>query len=168
GGAVVDVARTDGTETAPHWLDASHLTLQRVSADLKAREIVLADAATGEARILSRDEDPLFWSMEFLGAEPVPSPDGRFVAFLSDRDGWDHLYLVPSAGGEPRQVTRGAFEVSRPAWSPDGRRIAFDTNEGSNPGARQIVVAEIRDGAAPARPETVAARRRPHLGARRA
>ena len=165
GGAVVDVARTDGTETAPRWLDPSRLTLQRVSADLKAREVVVADAATGAARVLSRDEDPLFWSMEFLGAEPVPSPDGRFVAFLSDRDGWDHLYLVPSAGGEPRQVTRGAFEVSRPAWSPDGRRIAFDTNEGSNPGARQIVMAEIGDGAGPARLETVTAGRGTNVGA---
>jgi len=151
GGAVVSVARSDGTETAPRWLDASRLTLQRVSADLKAREVVVADATTGEARVLHRDEDPLFWSMEFLGAEPVPSPDGRLVAFLSDRDGWDHLYVVPAAGGEPRQVTRGAFEASRPAWSPDSRRIAFDANEGDNPGARQLVIAEIGDGAAPAR-----------------
>ena len=99
GGAVVDVARSEGTETAPRWLDASRLTLQRVSADLKTREIVLADATSGEARVLHRDKDPLFWSMEFLGAEPVPSPDGRLVAFLSDRDGWDHLYVVPAAGG---------------------------------------------------------------------
>jgi dipeptidyl aminopeptidase/acylaminoacyl peptidase len=165
GGAVVDVARTDGTETVPRWLDGSRLTLQRVSADLKAREVVVADATTGAARVLARDEDPLFWSMEFLGAEPVPSPDGRFVAFLSDRDGWDHLYLVPSAGGEPRQVTRGAFEVSRPAWSPDGRRIAFDTNEGDNPGARQLVVAEIGDGAVPARLETMTAGRGTNVGA---
>jgi dipeptidyl aminopeptidase/acylaminoacyl peptidase len=126
--------------------------------------VVVADATTGAARVLARDEDPLFWSMEFLGAEPVPSPDGRFIAFLSDRDGWDHLYLVPSAGGEPRQLTRGAFEVSRPAWSPDGRRIAFDTNEGDNPGARQLVVAEIGDGVGPARLETITAGRGTNVG----
>lgn len=163
GGAVVEAARTDGTETAPRWLDASRLTLQRVSADLKAREIVVADATTGDGRVLHRDEDPLFWSMEFLGAEPVPSPDGRLVAFLSDRDGWDHLYVVPAAGGEaPRQVSRGAFEVSRPAWSPDSRRIAFDTNEGDNPGARQLVVAEVGDSI---RLETITSGRGTNVGA---
>jgi dipeptidyl aminopeptidase/acylaminoacyl peptidase len=165
GGAVVDVARSEGTETAPRWLDRDRLTLQRVSADLKAREVVLADARTGEARVLHRDEDTRFWSMEFLGAEPVPSPDGRLVAFLSDRDGWDHLYVVAAGGGEPRQVTHGPFEVSRPAWSPDGRRIAFDTNEGDNPGARRLVVAEIGDAPGPARSETVTTGRGTNVGA---
>ncbi|PYQ08873.1 MAG: hypothetical protein DMF82_00615, partial [Acidobacteria bacterium] len=165
GGTVVNVARSEGTETAPRWLDASRLTLQRVRADLKSREIVLADAASGEARVLHRDEDPLFWSMEFLGAEPVPSPDGRLVAFLSDRDGWDHLYVVPAAGGEARQITRGSFEASRPAWSPDGRRIAFDTNEGANPGARQLVIAEIGDGLGPARLQAVTSGRGTNVGA---
>jgi dipeptidyl aminopeptidase/acylaminoacyl peptidase len=165
GGAVVDVARRDGTESAPRWLDGSRLTLQRVSADLKAREIVVADATTGEGRVLHRDEDPLFWSMEFLGAEPVPSPDGRLVAFLSDRDGWDQLYVVPAAGGEPRQVTRGAFEVSRPAWSPDSRRIVFDTNQGDNPGARQLVVAELGDDPGQTRLDTVTSGRGTNVGA---
>jgi dipeptidyl aminopeptidase/acylaminoacyl peptidase len=151
GGPVVAVARGDGTETAPRWLDAGHVTLQRVSADLKTREVVAADAATGEGRVLARDADPKFWSLEFLGAEPVPSPDGRRVAFISDRDGWDHLYVVPAAGGDAVAVTRGAFEASRPSWSPDGRRLAFDTNQGENPGVRQLVVADLGDdaGAAP-------------------
>jgi len=143
GGPVIALARTGGTETAPRWADASHVVLQRVSADLKSREIVLADATTGEGRVLFRDDDREFWSLEFLGAEPLPSPDGRLVAFISDRDGWDHLYVVPTAGGEARPLTHGAYEVSRPAWSPDGKRIAFDTNEGANPGARQLVVADV-------------------------
>lgn len=36
-----------------------------------------------------------------------------------------HLYLVPIAGGVPRQLTSGALSQSSPAWSPDGRTIAF-------------------------------------------
>jgi dipeptidyl aminopeptidase/acylaminoacyl peptidase len=152
GGPVVEVARTDGTETTPRWLDASRLTLQRVSRDLKTREVVVAEAATGESRVLHRDEDPRFWSMEYLGAEPLPSPDGRLIAFLGDRDGWDHLYVVAAGGGEPRQVTRGSFEVGRPAWSPDGRQIAFDANEGDNPGARRLVVAAVGAGSGAAEP----------------
>jgi dipeptidyl aminopeptidase/acylaminoacyl peptidase len=147
GGAVVSVAHGDGWHTAPRFVDAGRLTLQRVSADLKTREVLLADAATGACRVLFKDEDAKFWSLEFLGAEPVPSPDGRQLAFVSDRDGFDHLYVVAATGGEARQITSGRFEVSGLAWSPDGRRIAFDANRGPNPGARELVVAEL--GAAP-------------------
>jgi dipeptidyl aminopeptidase/acylaminoacyl peptidase len=143
GGAVVSVAHGDGVHSSPRFLDAGRLTLQRVSADLKTREVLLADAATGACRVLFTDQDPRFWSLEFLGAEPVPSPDGRRVAFVSDRDGFDHLYVVDATGGEARQLTRGRFEVAGLAWSPDGRRIAFDANRGSNPGARELVLAEL-------------------------
>ena len=143
GGPVVAVARSEGTETAPRWADAARIVLQRVSPDLKAREVVIADAATGAGRVLFRDEDPKFWSLEFLGAEPVPSPDGRLVAFLSDRDGWDHVYVVPSAGGEARALTRGTLEASGFAWSPDGLRIAVDVNNAEAPGSRQLVMVDV-------------------------
>jgi dipeptidyl aminopeptidase/acylaminoacyl peptidase len=140
---VVKLAHGDGWHTAPRFLDHARLTLQRVSADLKTREVLLAEAGSGACRVLFEDRDAKFWSLEFLGAEPVPSPDGRQVAFVSDRDGFDHLYVVDAAGGDARQITRGRFEVSNPAWAPGALRIAFDANRGANPGARELVVAEL-------------------------
>jgi len=44
------------------------------------------------------------------------------------------------------QITKGQFEAWRPSWSPDATRIAFDSNEGSNPGNRQVRVATLRPG----------------------
>jgi dipeptidyl aminopeptidase/acylaminoacyl peptidase len=143
GGPAQRLAEGEGLENSPGWLDAQRVVLQRETRDLKTRELAVADVRSGEFKVIFRESDPKWWSLTYLGAEPVPAPDGRQVAIISDADGWDHLYLVPAAGGPPLQVTRGRYEVSRPAWSPDGRRIAFDTNEGPNPGARRLVVAEL-------------------------
>src|SRR5258707_8589626 len=63
--------------------------------------------------------------------------------FVSARDGWDHIYVMPAAGGEPVQITKGKFEAWRPQWSPDGTRIAFDANSEGNYGNRQLYVATI-------------------------
>ena len=77
------------------------------------------------------------------GFDPAWSPDGKQIVF-SDREGQDpysrnvpaHLWLVPAAGGEVRQLTRQGDAV-QPRWSPNGRRIAYwGLKEGS--GQRDI------------------------------
>ena len=59
---------------------------------------------------------------------PRWSPDGRRLAFLSDRDGApdvDQVWLFDRAGGEPERITHLPGGVSDLAWSPDGRRLAL-------------------------------------------
>jgi Tol biopolymer transport system component len=54
------------------------------------------------------------------------SPDGRFIAFISDRVRRNGIFVLPVAEpGEAREVTRDAGEIVDIAWSPDGRRIAY-------------------------------------------
>jgi dipeptidyl aminopeptidase/acylaminoacyl peptidase len=57
---------------------------------------------------------------------PRWSPDGRHLAFTSNRDGdTAQLYVVPVAGGEARKLTDSKADVAQPVWSPDGAAIAF-------------------------------------------
>jgi len=53
------------------------------------------------------------------------SPDGRFVAFTSDRGEHSQLYVLPVGGGEARRVTDVEEGVQQIRWAPDGERIAF-------------------------------------------
>jgi dipeptidyl aminopeptidase/acylaminoacyl peptidase len=71
-----------------------------------------------------------FTSGERRDASPRWSPDGRWLAFVSNRDGEEkkahgELYVLPANGGEPRRLTHGKEGVESIAWSPDSRRIAF-------------------------------------------
>jgi dipeptidyl aminopeptidase/acylaminoacyl peptidase len=58
---------------------------------------------------------------------PVWSPDGRQIAFLSEaaKKGQRQMYVVPAAGGTARQLTNVAFDLSDLSWSPDGKQIGF-------------------------------------------
>ena len=68
---------------------------------------------------------------------PSWSPDGKRIAFVSDRDGhpdritgWHtpEIYVMNADGSNPQNLTNNPAEDTSPSWSPDGKRIAFDSN----------------------------------------
>jgi len=72
------------------------------------------------------------------------SPDGRWLAFDSDRGGPQAIYLMPSAGGEPERLSPGLSDEFMPSWSPDGREIAY---YGFRGGRRRLFVIRAIGGA---------------------
>ncbi len=53
------------------------------------------------------------------------SPDGRKLAFLSDREEFQQIYLIPGDGGEAIRLTDGKRSIKDFEFSPDGKQIAF-------------------------------------------
>src|SRR5271163_420570 len=59
---------------------------------------------------------------------PTWSPDGKQIAFVSNMSGRNNLWLVPSDGGWPVQLTVSDERQTSPAWSPDGKWIAYTSD----------------------------------------
>ncbi|MGS0695806.1 amidohydrolase family protein [Shewanella sp. 0m-4] len=72
--------------------------------------------AGGEATPLA---EGIAWQMQ-----PVYSPDGKYIAFTSDEDGGDNIWIMEADGSNPRPVTKETFRLlNSPAWSPDGQYL---------------------------------------------
>jgi Tol biopolymer transport system component len=71
----------------------------------------------------------LFISSTRDDSSPQFSPDGKRIAFVSDRSGNAEIWVCGSDGSNALQITSfGGPDVTTPRWSPDGERIAFDSN----------------------------------------
>jgi dipeptidyl aminopeptidase/acylaminoacyl peptidase len=80
-------------------------------------EIWIANTATSEQFQLTNAKKS--------SSAPQWSPDGKRLAFISDRSDKRQLYVISPTGGEAMQITNVETGVGGFNWSPDGRRIAF-------------------------------------------
>lgn len=101
----------DGTQVAytireTNWNDNAYET-----------EVWMADAATGQARQLTNALKS--------STQPAFAPDGKSLAFISDRDGKRQLYRIALQGGEADKLTSTDEGINAFAWSPSGSEIAF-------------------------------------------
>ena len=60
-----------------------------------------------------------------LDVSPAPSPDGRRLAFVSDRGGSPQVYVKTLGDAEEIRISQGSGYATSPSWSPTGNRIAF-------------------------------------------
>lgn len=79
-------------------------------------DIYRIPAGGGKATLL---RGGIGWQMQ-----PVYSPDGRYIAFTSDEDGGDNIWVMDADGSNARAVTEETFRLlNSPAWSPDSNYL---------------------------------------------
>ncbi len=94
-------------ETASRWIttNGGKLYFNRTSRDLKRIDIVEADSATGDSRVVIAER-----SNTYIEIQPLRFLDGgRQLIHWSERDGWGHYYLYNTDGTLVRQITSGEF-----------------------------------------------------------
>src|SRR5207245_6606320 len=60
---------------------------------------------------------------------PVWSPDGKRIAFQTNRDGPYHIYVMDADGGNVSQLTNRDSVDRDPPWRPDGKLLAVDSGD---------------------------------------
>ncbi len=77
---------------------------------------------------------------------PRLSPDGRWVAFTSDRFGNTDVFLIPATGGEPRQLTLATTPETVLNWTPDGKGVIVATNQSVSPWRSPLHIVPVDGG----------------------
>ncbi len=93
------------------------------------RDLWIADTTTGEGHQLTASKKS--------STNAAWSPDGKWIAFLSDRpgqisgtpEGKKQIYMIAADGGEARQITKVETGVNIFAWSPDSKQMAFTADD---------------------------------------
>src|SRR5260370_16067220 len=65
-------------------------------------------------------------------AYPRFSPDGKWIAFSSDRNGNLDVFIIPSGGGTAQQLTFHSADDTVLGWTPDGRGVLFSSQRGED------------------------------------
>jgi dipeptidyl aminopeptidase/acylaminoacyl peptidase len=129
------------------WAVGPVLVHQEFSPDHKTREIV-ETTVTGTSHTVWKDYDPAWWSPAD-GARTITSPDGKSIAFVSDRSGWAHVYVIPvdaTSEKEAKQLSNGDFGDGFANWSPDSKSIVFAHSAAGNQQERFLSIADVASG----------------------
>ena len=143
--------RTDYYIPRMEWADGpNELLLLRINRLQNAVDVQVADAKTGRVRTMLTDRDSAWVD---LRDEPIEWVEkGKAFTWLSERDGWRHLYVASRDGeGDPRIITRGEFDVIRVLNIDEKAGFAYFIASPKNPTQHYLYRASLKGTGTPER-----------------
>ncbi len=118
GSNLIQLTQTDSDEIHPEWINDSTIVYEKVSPDKKFVNIWTAGTNGQETKSITTGF--------FNDIYPKPSPDGKRIAFISDRNNKkDNIWIVNNSGKGLVQITEILDEIHPVTWTPDNKRIVF-------------------------------------------
>ena len=130
------------------WLDPRTLAIQQLNRLQNTNDLLLADAASGEARRIFRDRSDTW--VEVV-EELRCLDDCRSVLWLSERDGWQHVYRVSRQDGAVQLLTRFDADVTEIAGLDQSQGILYFLASPANATQRYLYRAPLDGSGTPQR-----------------
>lgn len=124
--------------------DGKKCALTASSEDRKDTWLLSLDPKSGKTSAIEHVHDDA-WIGEYGLSNVAWYPDSQHLFYISEKDGYAHLYKVSSAGAPKKQLTRGKFEVSSAQLSQDGKTWYLISNE-EHPGETHLYSMPVQGG----------------------
>src|ERR1700747_955218 len=115
--ALLSLRHLSALEFSPDGSRVAFVVAEPAKGDQHPGHIWLFETSAGDFRQLTYSDKS--------ESSPKWSPDGKSLAFLSNRDTNQQIYLLSMNGGEAAPLTKGKRSISRFYWSHDGKLMAF-------------------------------------------
>jgi dipeptidyl-peptidase-4 len=103
--------------------------------------VMLGEVETGALRTVFTDTDAAWIDMR--NGDPEWTEDGRYFSWLSERDGWRHLYLVSRDGKEQRLITTGDYDITEAVHVDEAGDWAYVMASPDDPTSRSLFRASL-------------------------
>jgi Tol biopolymer transport system component len=104
--------------------------------DFNRSDLMLCDVASGS-------NETLTGTPNLHDGKPIWSPDGKHIAFISERTDFNELFLLDVDTRQVRQLTHASRDIVEFAWSPDSRQLLYTIN---NKGAFDLIFVDASSG----------------------
>ncbi len=129
------------------WTSANEIVVQSMDRLQQHNDVRLVDARTGTSKVLFTEHDSAWVDV----VDDFQWTPDRALVWLSERDGWRHVYLAPHAGGAPTLVTPGAYDVISLVRVDDAHGWIYFIASPENPTQQYLYRASLRMPGAPVR-----------------